>query len=237
MPEPDFSICSVLQKQRMGESAFDRGSDRDVKSAVQEFFLVGVRVDQDLAAHPAQTSQKEAVGIQFRLPSTVYRSAVDLKRKTLRDKILHGLQCRRCIATVILIDDPHLIIKAGHQVKVPDKSTAGPFIDFRLQLIIGLCQAVVVSAELLPAELFQPVGSVIHTSIFSAGRGFYKMGRADQVFHIIQKRLFILVPRRKEPVKFHTAQNVDLPPVFVLKGADLFIIGGEIHSDIRIHVA
>ena len=197
---------------------------------------MGVRVDQDLAAHPSQASQQEAVGIQFRLSAPVYCSAVNLKGKPLRDKILHGLQCRQCIAAVILIDDPHLIIKAGHQVKVPDKRTAGPFVDFRLQLIIGLCQAVVVSAEFLPAELFQPVGGVIHTSIFSAGRGFYKMGRADQVFHIIQERLFILVPRRKEPVKFHTAQNVDLPPVFVLKRADLFIIGGEIHSDIRVHV-
>ena len=63
------------------------------------------------------------------------------------------------------------------------------------------------------------------------------MGRADQIFHIIQERLLILVPRHKEPVKFHSAQNVDTPPVLLLKETDLFVIGGEIHGDIRIHVA
>ena len=130
----------------------------------------------------------------------------------------------------------HLIIETGHQIKMPDKSAVCPLPNFRLQLVIGLCQTIIVAAKLLPAEFFQPFGVVVHTPCFTARRRLDKVCGADQILHIPEKDTLLLAPRHKESVQFHSAQNVDLSRVFLLKAPDFRVIGRKIHGDIRIHV-
>ena len=121
----------------MRKAAVNRSPHRLVKAAVQKISVMGIRIDQDLAAKLLQFFQKEAVGIQFRLPAPVKGAAVDLKGNIPGDKILHGLQSGPVIAGVRFVQIMPVIVEARNQVKMPYKGAVQPVINLCLKFIIS----------------------------------------------------------------------------------------------------
>ena len=128
-----------------------------------------------------------------------------------------------------------VVIKAGDEIKMPCKCAVQPVTDLRLLLIIGLCHAVIIPAEKLSAARIQPFGCIIDRKSRPSVH-LQKMHRSDQILHPLQKFLLLPVLRAVKQIQLDAPEDIQFPPVLILKVPDLIIISLQIHPDIGIHM-
>ena len=116
------------------------------------------------------------------------------------------------------------------------KGTLQPVINLCFQLVIGLCQAIVIAVKKPAAPFCKNLRCIIHRKQFS-GRALRKMRGADHELHLFKKTRLFFSLRLIENIKFHAPQNIHFSAEELLHPADLCIICLQIHPDIGIHVS
>ena len=124
-----------------------------------------VRADENLAAEVVERAQELAARVELRLAAAVDGAAVDLERDALPHQVLHGLERRRRVARVGLVQEVRLVVEARHQVEVADPRAPEAVVHPGLEVIVRAGEGVIVIRK----ELVAQTAHVLHAAVDGEG--------------------------------------------------------------------